>query len=91
MFFRIIKSPPGYAPDQMYLVAAYETEDARSKSYNVKKADGTSFAATLEEARRMMPNNATPLAFEPDGQFLELWKAEVSEGKTGNSVTWHEG
>lgn len=75
MFFRIVKAPPGYAPDQKYLVAAYETEDAYSKSYNVKKDNETFFAASLEEARRMMPNNATPRFFEPDGQFLELWEA----------------
>jgi hypothetical protein len=76
LFFRIIEAPPGYAPDQKYLVAAYETKDPSSRRYNVKKADGTLFAATLEEARRMMPDNATPLSFEPDSQLLELWEAE---------------
>jgi len=75
MFYRIIKAPPGYAPDQNYLVAAYETVDACSKKYNVRNADGTLFAATLEEARRMMPTNAKPHQFEPTDQFLELWEA----------------
>jgi len=76
MFYRIVKAPPGYAPDQKYLVAAYETMDARSKKCNVKKADGGLFVATVEEARRMIPNNATPHSFEPNDQFLELWEAE---------------
>ena len=84
MFFRIVKAPPGYAPAQKFLVAAYETEDACSKSYNVRKADGTLFASTLEEARRLMPSNATRLSFEPDGQFLELW-----EERNGDAASFH--
>jgi hypothetical protein len=84
MFFRIIKAPPGYPPDQKYLVAAYETKDARSKRYDVMKTDGSLFAATIEEARQMIPNNSMPLSFEPDGQFLELWGVE--EGTSRGSV-----
>ena len=76
MFYRIVKAPPGYAPDQNYLVAAYQTMDARSKKCNITKADGSLFAATLEEARRMIPTNATPHSFEPTDQFLEVWEAE---------------
>jgi hypothetical protein len=75
MFYRIIKTPPGYELDQKYIVAAYETRDARSMSYNLIRDDGTLFTATLEEARQMMPSNAKPVSIEPDGQFLELWEA----------------
>jgi hypothetical protein len=76
MFYRIINAPPGYAPDQKYLVAAYETTDTCSKKCSVTKADGSLFAATIEEARQMIPSNATRHSFEPTDQFLELWEAE---------------
>lgn len=75
MFYRIIKVPPGYAPEHKYVVAAYDTRDALSKKYDVRKDDGTRFAATLEDARRMLPENATQLLFEPSEQFVELWEA----------------
>lgn len=80
MFYRIIKAPPGYAAGQNYLVAAYETRDALSKNYKVRRDDGTLFAATLEDARRMLPENAKQLPFEPIAQFLELWEAESEPG-----------
>ncbi len=74
MFYRIIKAPPGFAPDQKYMVAAYETLDMSSKKFEVKRKDGTLFAATLDEARQMMPSKARCCHFEPFGQFLELWE-----------------
>ena len=75
MFYRIIKAPPGYAVEQKYLVAAYETMDLLSRKHNVTREDGTLFATTLEEAREMLPKNAKQQPYQPSDQFLELWEA----------------
>jgi hypothetical protein len=74
MFYRILQAPPGYPPDQQYLVAAYETTDYASSKYWLTKDDGSKFMATLEEARRLIPSHAKRLPSQPDHQFLELWE-----------------
>jgi hypothetical protein len=74
MFYRILRAPPGYPPDQQYLVAAYETLDYASSKFWLTKDDGSKFTATLEEARRLIPSGARHLPSQPDHQFLELWE-----------------
>jgi len=76
VFYRILAAPPGYGPDEKYMVAAYETLEYTSCVGNVKKADSSRFAATLEEARTMLPGSARHLPSEPDHQFLELWACD---------------
>ena len=56
MFYRILKAPPGYPPEQQYQVVAYETLAYDSPKFWVTKEDGGNAVATLEEARRMIPN-----------------------------------
>ncbi len=75
VFYRILKAPPGYPPEQQYLVAAYETLDYYSCKGGITKDDGSGFSVTLEEARQMIPTGATRLHSQPDHQFLELWEA----------------
>ena len=75
MFYRILKAPPGYSPEQQYLVAAYETLAYDSSKFWVTTDDGNTFVATLEEARRVIPKGARLLPSQPDHQFLELWEA----------------
>jgi hypothetical protein len=48
---------------------------------NVRRADGTLFTATLEEARSLLPSDARRLAFGPEYQFLELWEAGAGGGQ----------
>lgn len=74
MFFRIIAAPPGYAPEERYMVAAYDSLDFNSLKYTLSTTSGSKFAATLEEARRMIPGSARRLSLERDCQFLELWE-----------------
>lgn len=74
MFYRIMLAPPGYEPDGQYMVAEYETLDFASRTRSVSKSDGGKFAASLEEAREMIPSGARRLSFEQDYQFLELWE-----------------
>lgn len=74
MFFRIIAAPPGYAADERYMVAAYESLEFDSCQSTLLSPSGSKFAATIEEARKMIPGSARPLRFEPDCQFLELWE-----------------
>ena len=73
MIYRILKAPPGYAPEEQYYVAAYETTDYDSYKFEIKNDHGSKFVATQEEARRLIPINAKSLPFEPKNQFLELW------------------
>jgi hypothetical protein len=79
MFYRILAAPPGYPPDQKYAVAAYETLEYSSSVGGIRKPDSTRLVATLEEARGLLPANARRLAFEPQDQFLELWKSAMTE------------
>jgi hypothetical protein len=81
MIYRILAAPPGYPPLHNYMVAAYATLEYGSCLGNVRKADGTLFAVTLEEARSLLPADAKRLPFEPKYQFLELWE---SDGGTAN-------
>jgi hypothetical protein len=77
MYYRIIEAPPGYGPDENYMVAAYDTADASSLKYTVRKTDGSIFfASTLEEARKMLPPDAKRVPFEPYYQSLELWEVK---------------
>jgi hypothetical protein len=74
MIYRILKAPPGYSAEQKYLVAAYETLDFDSPSHYLTNKDGGKFAASLDEARCMVPSSAKSLPFEPVNQFVELWE-----------------
>lgn len=77
MIFRILTSPPGYPEDQRFMVVEYETLDFDS---SVKHHPGWKFAATLEEARQMIPADAVRLPFEQEHQFLELYSHdEINE------------
>ena len=75
MFYRILKAPPGYPPNQQYLVGAYQALDYDSYVFPVTKVDGSRFAATLHEAREMIPKGARLLPSQPESFFLELWEA----------------
>ena len=74
-FYRILEAPPGYAPSQKHLVVAYEMMAYSSSMFEVKRADGSRFASTLKEARKMIPRSAKLCPFVRDHQFIELWKA----------------
>jgi hypothetical protein len=74
MFYRIMMAPPGYAPHEKHMVAQYTTQEFGSCCGGVKDRYGTSFFATLGEARNVNPCGAKQLPFEPESQFLELWK-----------------
>src|SRR5262249_49808454 len=78
-FYRILAAPPGYAPHQKDIVSAYQNPDSCSKTDNIRMPDGTLFAATLEEARRVIPPAAKQLPFAPEYQFLELWESRDEE------------
>lgn len=75
MFYRIMTAPPGYGPDEKYMVGAYETIDLDSHVKKLLTESGGYFAATLEEARRMLPTNAKLISTERVWQHLELWEA----------------
>jgi hypothetical protein len=75
VIYRILAAPPGYPPEDRYMVAAYKTREYDSCLGNVRRADGTFFAATLEGARGLLPADARRLPFEPEDQFLELWES----------------
>ena len=74
MYYRILTAPPGYGPDENYMVGIYETLEYDSCLGSVRKPDGSRFAAALEEAREMLPADARRLPFTPEDQFLELWE-----------------
>jgi hypothetical protein len=78
---RILLAPPGCLPDRKYVVAAYNTLEYDSCVCNVRRADGTLFTGTLEEARGLLPADARRLRFEPEHQFLELWEAGAGGGQ----------
>ena len=75
VFYRILEAPPGYAPCQKYLVAAYETTAYSSLKFRVKNADGSQFASTLKEARKMIPSSAKLCPFVREDWFIEFWEA----------------
>lgn len=70
MMYRILNSPPGYPDDRKYMVVAYENLDLDSR---VSGEVTDTFAATLDEARRLIPKDSRRLEFEPSNQFLELY------------------
>ncbi len=74
MFYRILKSPPGYASEEQYMVCAYKSFDYDSFEVSMTNDKGSIFASTLDDARRMIPSHACRLPFEPQAQFLELWE-----------------
>jgi hypothetical protein len=82
VYYRILSAPPGYPPNQKYMVAAYRTLEYASCLGGVANKEGSRFAETLEEARKMMPAKARRLPFETDGQFLELWESAVAAAST---------
>jgi hypothetical protein len=83
MLYRILRSPPGYPPEQQYLVAAYETLAFESCKFWVTKEDGSRFVATVEEARQLLPAGARLLPSEPhQSRTINLWNS----GKRENIV-----
>jgi hypothetical protein len=74
MIYRIMKAPPGYEPEQRYMVGAYSTLDFDSFALNVTTDQGSKFVSSLDEARRLIPTGAKKLPFQSTDQFLELWE-----------------
>ena len=70
VFYRILAAPPGYAPNDRYMVAEYETLDFASRTQSVTKPDGSKFAVSLDEAREMIPTGAERLPFEQISRTL---------------------
>ncbi len=75
MFYRILMAPPGYAPHQKYMLAAYKTLEFDSCTGGVNNSDGSRFFGSLEETRQAIPGDANQLPFHPEHQFLELWES----------------
>ena len=75
MFYRILMAPPGYAPRQRYMPAAYKTLEFDSCRGGVSNSDGSTFFGSLEETRQAIPGDAQQLFFQPEHQFLELWES----------------
>ncbi len=73
MFYRIVTCPPGYEPQNKYMVCEYETLDYASKLDNVKNVDGRPYFASIEDARQSLPPGAKQLPFGKEFQVLELW------------------
>jgi hypothetical protein len=80
MFYRIMTSPPGSGPDEKYMVGVYETLKYSSCVGSLRNKDGGNIAATLEEARKMLPANAQQLPFTAKDPFLELWEVAGPAG-----------
>jgi len=72
MFFRILKAPPGFPPEEQYRLVEYENSDLDSHIGRWRPF------ASLEEARGMIPKDAVRLPFEPMNQFLELYSQDES-------------
>ncbi|MDB5341898.1 MAG: hypothetical protein JWP89_275 [Schlesneria sp.] len=72
MFFRILKAPPGFPPEEQFRVVEYENADLDSRIIRWRSV------ASLEEARRTIPSEAVRLPFEPMNQFLELYSHNES-------------
>jgi hypothetical protein len=70
MFYRILNAPPGYSPEERYMLVRYRTLDFDSSIHG----DPSSFFASLEEARAAIPGPARQLPFQQVHQFLELWE-----------------
>ncbi len=70
-------APPGSGAEEKFMVGVYETLKYSSCLGSLRNKDGSGTAATLEEARQMLPAKARRLAFVAEDQFLELW--EVAE------------
>ncbi len=79
MFFRIMSAPPGYGPEERFMVAGYPDRDFRLPGFSIFNDEGSRFAASLEEARAMLPKNAKRLPYERYCQYLELWELPESE------------
>ena len=75
MLYRIVNVPPGYGPDEKYMVCAYRNTDLESKVCNLRNSEGSVFAATPEEARKMIPDGAICLTYLADELTIELWQA----------------
>lgn len=71
LFYRILNAPHGYPEEQRYVVSAY-----RSLEFNSSIEKNYRFAATITEARSLIPQGALQLPFEPQYQFLELWETD---------------
>ncbi len=81
MIYRVLSATAGHPLDQNYTVAAYRALDFESYVGGVEKANGSLFAATLEEAREMIPGDARRLAFKREHQFLELWESKTQPAR----------
>jgi len=54
MIYRIVKAPPD-TPHNTIHGRVYETSALDSFQFNITRDDGSKFAATLDEARQMIP------------------------------------
>jgi hypothetical protein len=86
VYYRILSAPPGYPPHQRYIVAAYQNLAYDSCLGRLTNEEGSQFVETLEEARRMIPEQARRLPFEPEYQFLELWESTVAAASTSGRL-----
>jgi hypothetical protein len=78
MYYRILRSPPGYLPSQNFMVAEYGTLDFASMRRNVRSGVGLLFFATIEDARGAIPGAARRLEYVPEFQLIELWESAGS-------------
>jgi hypothetical protein len=76
VFYRIMTAPPGYGPEEKFMVGIYETLKYSSCLGSLRNKDGSGFAATLEDARQMLPAGARRLPFVAEDHLLELWEAD---------------
>ncbi len=75
MIYRILLVPPGYAPNERFMVAKYQATNIRTSLGRITDASGAEYFSTIEGARRALPLGARQLPYEPEHQFLELWEA----------------
>lgn len=80
MYYRIIKVPPGYVHPQNFMVAEYPTIELPSSACETMRdaAGSIRFFKTVEDARKLLPDDAIQLPFVPEHQFLELWTTTES-------------
>jgi hypothetical protein len=71
MFYWILRSPPGYPPDQAFMVSAYGTPEPLSHIRQL------GFAASIDHARALIPAPRVRLDRQAFDQFVELWATDT--------------
>jgi hypothetical protein len=72
MYWWILRSPPGYPEQKAYCIGSYATQEPESAM------SGLEFAASLDDARSLIPGRPTRIDRRPFAQFLELWFVDSS-------------